>query len=384
MNKSYLYTSVALLILCQLGINLYTASLPSIALYFHTSETSVKSTFYFYLIPYGISQILFNGVSYFFAFKRTILVALFIFLFGTSICLIATTMEQFIFGRIIQGFAAGTLSLVCRLIVTEAYKHNGFLGIANSYIEASATIVPSLSPFIGGFIVKYFHWHYVFILIIVYAVAVLFFIFSYAKIPHVETVNLNLSKTIADYKAVLNVSLYKFAIIGCLFSYMPVILYISNAPFMLNLSPDIFGLVMILPACAIFYGTYLSKANIIKHKPMANFKLGILLLFCSALTMLFSFKLIYLCVLSFIFAGIAYGIFFSNMKSYAIQCVKTELGSEVAILGFFQISGASLLSYLISNINIDKFLLSAIIFLASASIQLFCCVKLKLLFSIRH
>ena len=95
--------------------------------------------------------------------KPLVFIAIFIFLGGSALCSIATSMPQLIGFRILQGFGAGGLMPLSQIIVgdlvppRERGRYQGTIGM----VYAAATLG---GPALGGIITDALSWHWIFLL----------------------------------------------------------------------------------------------------------------------------------------------------------------------------------------------------------------------------
>src|SRR6185437_12256164 len=96
---------------------------------------------------FGRKPILFTGLT--------------LFLMGSILCGFATSMEQLIVFRLIQGFGAGAVMPIATTIVGDIYTTEERAKI-QGYLASVWGISAVSGPVIGGLIVQYMHWKFVF------------------------------------------------------------------------------------------------------------------------------------------------------------------------------------------------------------------------------
>ncbi len=93
--------------------------------------------------------------------KRLYLSSLILFIVGSVLCGMASSLPMLIFFRIIQGIAAGSLQPSQQAILRQTFPVEE-QGVAMSLFAAVIMIGPSLGPTLGGFLTDRFSWPWIF------------------------------------------------------------------------------------------------------------------------------------------------------------------------------------------------------------------------------
>lgn len=89
------------------------------------------------------------------------LAAVGIFFVGSLICAGAPTIDILIFGRVVQGFAAGAVQPVTLVVIFRAYPADQ-RGLAMSLYAMGIMIAPIMGPVVGGITIDWLSWRHVF------------------------------------------------------------------------------------------------------------------------------------------------------------------------------------------------------------------------------
>ncbi|KHD36796.1 major facilitator transporter [Clostridium acetobutylicum] len=93
--------------------------------------------------------------------KKIYLYGLLLFLIGSIVAAVSSSIGVLIIGRVIQGVGSGIIiPLLTTLIVRSAGAEN--LGSVMSIVSIPAVLAPILGPTFGGFIVNSLNWHWIF------------------------------------------------------------------------------------------------------------------------------------------------------------------------------------------------------------------------------
>ncbi len=84
-----------------------------------------------------------------------------VFIIGSLICAGAPNIDILIFGRVVQGFAAGLVQPVAMVVIFRAYPADQ-RGLAMSLYAMGIMIAPIMGPVVGGVTIDWLSWRHVF------------------------------------------------------------------------------------------------------------------------------------------------------------------------------------------------------------------------------
>jgi EmrB/QacA subfamily drug resistance transporter len=114
-----------------------------------------------YLLMSTVTVLVYGKLADLFGRKPILFIGMTIFIIGSFLCGFATTMEQLILYRLIQGLGAGAVMPIATTIVGDIYTTKERAKV-QGYLSSIWGISAVLGPAIGGGIVYYFSWEYVF------------------------------------------------------------------------------------------------------------------------------------------------------------------------------------------------------------------------------
>ncbi|KMJ58450.1 MFS transporter [Bacillus sp. LL01] len=114
-----------------------------------------------YLLMNAVTVLIYGKLSDLFGRKPILTFGIIVFLVGSLLCGMATSIEMLIVFRFIQGFGAGAVMPIASTIVGDMYTKEERAKI-QGYLSSVWGISAILGPAIGGILVQYVSWRFVF------------------------------------------------------------------------------------------------------------------------------------------------------------------------------------------------------------------------------
>lgn len=93
--------------------------------------------------------------------KRVYMVCLGLFLLGSLLCGVASSLTSLVVYRVIQGFGAGALQPTEQAILRQTFPPKE-QGMAMALFGMAVMLGPAIGPTLGGYIVDHYHWSWIF------------------------------------------------------------------------------------------------------------------------------------------------------------------------------------------------------------------------------
>ena len=254
-----IFTLILMSSMSVMSMSIFLPSLPSMTEFFNTDYGLVQLSVSLYLACTAIVQLIAGPLSDYFGRRNVVLIALLILILASIGCYFATSIEAFLFFRILQASIA-TLMVISRAIVRDMAKPEKAASMLG-YVTMGMSISPMISPSIGGFFEAYYNWQatFLFVTIISFALFVLCW-FDLGETNRVK--NKSLKEQISEYPVLFSSKRFWGYAFAAAFSTGTFFAFLGGAPFVgsmvFNLEPTVMGVLFGLPAFGFFFGNFVT------------------------------------------------------------------------------------------------------------------------------
>jgi EmrB/QacA subfamily drug resistance transporter len=134
---------------------------PALQKYFNASNTSIEWVITGYLLSLAVFIPASGWIGDRFGTKRTFLFALFAFTGASMLCGVASSLNQLIVFRALQGVGGGMLTPVGTAMLFRAFKPEE-RAKASGILTIPTVVAPATGPVLGGFLVDHASWRWIF------------------------------------------------------------------------------------------------------------------------------------------------------------------------------------------------------------------------------
>ncbi len=160
----FLSLLLALAIFMQmLDSTILNTALPSIAQDLNQSPLQMQAAVIAYSLTLALIMPLSGWLSDRYGTKRVFIAAMSVFMAGSLLCAVASSLPMLVFARVVQGMGGTMLAPTPRMVVMQAYDKSRLINVMN-YIVMPALIGPIIGPIVGGYLVEYATWHWIFLI----------------------------------------------------------------------------------------------------------------------------------------------------------------------------------------------------------------------------
>jgi DHA2 family multidrug resistance protein len=112
--------------------------------------------------------------------KNVYLFCLVLFLVGSALCGVASSLPMLVFFRVLQGLGAGALQPTEQAILRQTFPPKE-QGMAMALFGMAVMLGPAIGPTLGGYIVDHWHWSWIFFINLPIGVLGLFMVASFVQ-----------------------------------------------------------------------------------------------------------------------------------------------------------------------------------------------------------
>ena len=157
----------ALVAVAPLAMDIYLASMPSMARFLSASDEKVQLTLSLYMYAWGATQIVIGPLTDRFGRRPALIVGLSIFVAASVVCAAARNVETLIAARVVQAAAMATVAVVPRAIVRDLHAGERAATML-SLMGMVLGIAPIVAPIIGSHLHVWFGWQANFVFVAAY------------------------------------------------------------------------------------------------------------------------------------------------------------------------------------------------------------------------
>lgn len=354
--------------------DMYLPSLPAMGDYFDTTSSMVQLGLTTSMIGLAGGQILFGPLSDRYGRRLPLLVAMWLFLFSTLLCLFAQNIERFVAYRLVQGVAGAGGIVISRSVATDKYSGKELAKML-AVIGAINGVAPVVAPVIGGVFTEIIGWQGIFCILL--GLGLILLVGSYffrESLPKEDRRVTRWSDTFRSFKVVLQDRQYVLYTLQMAFAQGVLFAYIASSPFIVQqhygFSALGFSFCFAVNAVAIGVAAALSVKF---HRTVSCTLTGCLGMMiaaigeCVALMSGCGFWTYELLLLALLFMM---GMTFTSTTTLAMECQRDNAGTASALLGAVCFASGGIVSPLVGIGNILTS--TGIIFVVSALCSLSC------------
>ena len=170
----------------SLDATILNTAVPTIAGALHVAPLSMKSALTSYMLSLAVFIPISGWVADRFGSRRVFVSAIGVFMFGSLMCGISSSIHLLVASRILQGCGGAMMVPVGRLTLVRTFAKSELVR-AISFFSIPALIGPMLGPLAGGFIVEYFPWRVIFFVNLPIGFLGLYLVYRYLPDYYAET-----------------------------------------------------------------------------------------------------------------------------------------------------------------------------------------------------
>ncbi|MCG9738872.1 multidrug effflux MFS transporter [Shewanella insulae] len=364
MRRNLLPILMLMVVLSPLAIDIYLPSMPVMAAEFAVSASQVQSTLVLFLFAMGVGQVLIGPLADRFGRRPIALGGLLLYIASSLLAVVAMEFHWLQLARVLQGLAACSTSIVVFSAVRDCFTPKEGARYY-SYLNGVICVIPALAPTLGGLLALQFGWRSTFVFMTLYAIITMIIV-GY-RLPETRPANTVTEGALyrwSRYKPVVMDPHFMFYAFACMAGMAAILTYVSYSPVWLIETigvseltfSGLFGLNALVNIAACFAAPVVIQK--LGNRPTVILALCTMLV--SALLQLgvqwagpqaglaaafgFMLPMMLLCI--------GFALLLGPATSMALAGFGERAGTATAMLGFIQMSGASILAGLVQQTSL--------------------------------
>ena len=345
----------------QLANTIFVPAMSDIAHSFGIFASKTQAIMAFYLIAFGLSQLIYGPLSDRLGRKPVMHMGMFIFIISSFGAAFAPTFPLLLAASFAQGSGIGASGVMSRTVMRDIYNGSQ-LHTANSYVSMGLIFTPLLAPIIGGWLTMQWNWQACFIFLGIFGIAC----WAVIQIGFEETLpkqtmeqRLNPMKS---YRVILTNDRFHGFIICLMATFGGIAIFEATAGVLfgkvMGYSPKEIAWMFIVPIPGYFLGSWLSSKLFYTNSLNQIMTKGISLMLLGGLSMILPALAGYLNVAAILIPAFIYfagtGIIFPTATTGAIEPFPHMAGTAGAVLGSLQNFGAGLATLISATLPLQN------------------------------
>jgi MFS transporter, DHA1 family, multidrug resistance protein len=166
-NRPVFLLLASLAAFAPLAIDLYLPSLAAIGDDLQALPNRVQQTVTVFLAGFALGMLFYGPVSDRFGRRRVIFAGTAVFVAASIACMLATSIEQLLWFRLIQAFGGGAAAVVSRAVVRDLFSEKDAARVM-ALIAMVTSLAPMLAPIAGAYILQWGTWRHEFLALAVF------------------------------------------------------------------------------------------------------------------------------------------------------------------------------------------------------------------------
>jgi DHA1 family bicyclomycin/chloramphenicol resistance-like MFS transporter len=345
--------------MAALSMNIFLPSLPGMTAYFDTTYAIMNLSISMYLAFTALLQLFIGPISDRVGRRPVVLISFAIFFIATIGCLLSTSIEVFLFFRMLQAFIVTGMVLSRAIVrdIVEDKKAASMIG----YVTMGMAMVPMFAPAIGGFLNDLFGWKANFSMLLF--IGIIITALAYFDLGETNNnISKGFSKQFKEYPELFKSKRFWAYCFTTVFASGSFFSFIGGAPFVstnsFELSSIAFGVYFGVTTLGYVVGSFISG------KFSERFGIHFMLLQGSWITALGLLLSLFIFWLGFgsatvffgcmILAGVGNGMVLPNANAGLLSVRPSLAGSASGIGGAIMLGGGAFLAYLAGLISTEQ------------------------------
>lgn len=362
-DKNIIFFIVLILVpMTQSAIDLYSPSLPNVALHFQSSEKAAQQTISVYLFALGLGQFFYGFLADRFGRKKILLQGLIIFVLSSIAGIYSNDIATLTFVRLLQGLSLASTAVLTKAITVDIFTGKDLVK-AYAWIGFIWGLSPIALPVVGGYLSHVGGWKLSLFSLFLYGAFSLLFVAFFLKETSRDQLSLSFKKYLLNSLFVLRNKDFICSTLIIAFTTLSIFLFNTMAPFIIQTdmgkSPVFYGNMALTVGFSYVFGAFVSKFAVRFFEDKKIVWFSVILVFLTGLAMFFLSELFPLslwilmlptCIVSFICA-FTYPFLLTRMYGPFQTDMAGTVGANYGIISY---GLSSLITYLFSQTHMTS------------------------------
>ncbi|MFT2092254.1 multidrug effflux MFS transporter [Paraglaciecola sp. 2405UD69-4] len=379
-RKSLLPLLILMVLFSPLAIDIFLPALPVMAQDLSVSLVTMGWSVTIFLLSLGLGQLISGPLADRYGRKPVALGGVVVYGLSSALIIFASNIELVLAARLLQGFGACAIVVAAFACVRDRYDAIQS-GVMYSYLNGAICCIPALAPLLGNLLTEYFGWRSNFQFMAGYAIfAGLIIAFSLTETQSEKTPNKSRLINVTTYFSILKHPVFLFNALVVMLAMAIIIAYVTTAPgwLMVNLQLARSEFVFWFSLNAVFNvaASLLAPKALLKWGPRISIGLGMLVLIVSGLLMMALMQWHHPAgfMIPIILSSIGFSLVMGACAGQALAPFGDKAGTASALLGFIQMTGASIIVGLLQSTDLNA--VWQLIILMLSILPIYCLYKM--------
>jgi len=259
--KPSLSVLVAISTVSPLAMQIYLPSLAGMMVVFSATAGEIQLTMSAFFIAVAVSQLFWGPLSDQFGRRPVVITGMALFVAGSILCLLASTIEMLIAARVLQAAGGCTGLVLGRAIIRDLHGPRQAASMIG-YVTMGMAVMPMIAPAMGGLLDQFYGWQGGFFLMLIFGCGVLIATIYCLPETHRTRTSAGAGQVLRSYAILFREPLYWSYALTASFSALTYFAYLGGAPFiasgLLSLSAAEMGFYFMFVAFGYIAGNYVS------------------------------------------------------------------------------------------------------------------------------
>lgn len=344
------------------AMDIYIPAIPKMKEVLNTSQANIQLTLSLFMFMTGIGQLVFGPITDQFGRRRTAILSVAFFIFGSGLCAMANSIQLLIAARVIQAFGGCGMLVVSFAAVRDQFSGNE-LAKVYSFLNCAIGMSPLFAPIIGSYLYDWFGWRAGFIFLTIMGV-IIFFTACFRMnetLPIENRVKINADVFYRYWKVVKNGTFMSYAFSGTA-GLMTFFVFFSSSPYiiinLLHAPVKYFGYYFFTVGATFFLGSLICGKIAYRIGPFKAVIAGSCMLLLAGLIMLLWYWISGISTAQYLLpcmlAGIAGAFMLGAGGSGAIEPFKDSAGMAVALVGCLEFLCAAIFGTVVMHWSVTS------------------------------